>query len=62
MNDFLYYVYDRGDLIGGFPLLCTAVNFCESWRTNSIGVDLVDGTTGEIIDTWINGQWENGRF
>lgn len=63
MNEFLYHVYDRGNLIGGFPLLCTAVNFCESWRVDSpIGVDLVDGNTGEVIDTWVNGHWDDGSF
>ena len=63
MNELIYHVYDRGELIAGFPSLCTAVNFCEEWRhTSDIPVDLVDGNTGEVVDTYLNGKWENGNF
>lgn len=62
MNDFMYYIYDRGELLAGFVSLCTAVTFCEEWTNSNRNIDLVDSSTGEIIDTWANGQWENGKF
>ena len=63
MNDFNYYVYDNGDLVCGFVSLCAATSFCEEWRHNGPApIDLVDSTTGEILDTWANGRWENGSF
>lgn len=63
MNDFMYYVYDNDVLIAGFCNLCTAVTFCEEWHHNSPApVFLVDPTTGEVIDTWVNGKWEGGDY
>lgn len=62
MNDFNYYIYDSGELLCGFVSLCTAVNFCEDWHRGTRHIDLVDAHTGEVLDTWINGAWENGNF
>lgn len=62
MNDFMYYVFDQGILVAGFVSLCTAVTFCEEWTNSARHIDLVDPTTGEVIDTWANGRWENGSF
>lgn len=66
MNELNYLVYDGGDLLCGFVSLCTAVTFCEEWRhpnaDRPIPVYLVDPTTGEVINTWVNGVWENGDY
>jgi hypothetical protein len=63
MNEFTYLVYDGGELTAEFTFLCTAVNFCEGWRANSVApVDLVDAKTGEVVDTWVEGEWENSKF
>ncbi len=63
MNEFVYYVYDGGDLLAAFVSLCTTVNFIEGWRGNSsIPMDMVDAHTGEVVDTWVNGKWENGDY
>ena len=66
MTEFNYFIYDGGDLIAAFVSLCTAVSFCEEWRhgdtAKPIPVNLVDPNTGEVIDTWLNGRWENGDF
>lgn len=62
MNDFRYYIYDMGDLVAGFVSLCAATTFCEDWTNSARHIDLVDSTTGEIIDTWVDGKWENGKF
>lgn len=58
----MYHVYDNGLLIAGFPLLPTAVNFIEEWRHDGKPVDLVDAETGEVIDTYEKGKWENGNY
>ena len=63
MNEFMYLVYDGGDLLAGFPMLVTAVNFTESYRADSnIPLDLVSAEDGEVLDTWVNGRWENGTY
>lgn len=66
MSNFNYLVYDDGDLIAGFVSLCAAVAFVEEWRhpgaIRPIPVDLVDPETGEVLDTWVNGVWERGRY
>lgn len=62
MNDFTYYIYDQGELLAGFVSLCAAVTFCEEWTNSPRNIDLVDSNTGEIIDTWADGHWENGKF
>lgn len=60
MNEFNYYVYDRGSLIAGFISLCTAVNFCEDWN-HKYPIDLVDSCTGEVFDTYHNSKWTEMR-
>lgn len=63
MNDFTYYVYDGSNLVCGFVSLCAATTFIEEWRHNSpVPVSLVDPSTGEVVDTWVNGEWENGDY
>lgn len=63
MSDFNYLVYDNGDLLAGFTMLVTAVTFIEEYRINSsIPVSLVDGHTGEILDTYIRDAWEDGTY
>lgn len=63
MDEFIYFVYDGGDLLAGFAMFVTAVNFAESWRTNSdMPVMLVYSRTGEVIDTYVNDHWENGDY
>lgn len=58
-----YLIYDREELVAGFVYLVTAVAFTEEWYYDSTNeVDLVDARAGKIIDTWINGAWENGKF
>lgn len=60
MDELTYLLYDGGVLLAGFTMMVTAINFAESWRTNSdIPIDLVNGRTGEILDTYILGAWEN---
>lgn len=63
MNEFMYLVYDGGDLLAGFVSLATTVTFMEGYRFDSpIAMDMVDAHTGEVIDTWVNGKWENGDY
>lgn len=63
MNEFTFLVYDGSELTAGFTFLCTAVNFCEDYRTNSVvPVNLVYAKTGEVVDTWVEGEWENSKF
>lgn len=63
MNELIYLVYDEDNLICGFVSLCAVVTFMEEYRANSeIPMYLVDASTGEVIDTWVNGAWENGDY
>lgn len=60
MTNIIYHVYDGGELIAGFVSLATTVDFVENWCANSdVPVDIVDANTAEVIDTWMNGKWEN---
>lgn len=63
MSGMIYLVYDDGILLAGFMSLVVALNFIENWRTDSdVAVDLVDAATSEVVDTWVNGKWENGVY
>lgn len=62
MTDFNYYIYEAGDLIGGFISEYDAVSFAEK-RGYEEGrpVDLVDTHTGEVINTYWCGEWDRGH-
>ncbi len=62
MDEIHYLVYERGDMLAGFVFLCTAVTFIEGWRSDSVPVDLIAADTGEVIDTWVNGTWQEAKF
>lgn len=57
-----YVIYDNGELLAGFVSLCMAVVFASEWHNGSRRIDIVNAKTGEVIDTWTNGAWENGSF
>lgn len=63
MNELNYLVYDGGDLICSFVSLCAVITFMEEYRSNSeVPMCLVDANTGEVINTWVSGAWENGDY
>lgn len=59
MNEIVYLIYDCGFRVAGFTSLEDAVWYAEH-RGNLIEPDLVDAKMGEVIDTYIDGAWENG--
>lgn len=63
MYELNFFVFDDYVMIAGFSTLCAATSYAENYRADSpTPVLVVDGSTGEVLDIWVNGAWENGRF
>lgn len=63
MNELNYLVYGDYGLMAGFVSLYTAAFFMEKYCDDScLHMYLVDASTGEVINTWIDGAWENGDY
>lgn len=60
---FNFFIYDNEILEAGFVSLCAATSYAEDYISAADRyIHVVDAHTGEIIDTWTNGAWENKRF